>query len=76
MLNAKLPDNDTAVVIAVGFGSFSIIIWFKTSKIRANSFVIWAHQWRKTVSISVKTFFFFFFLENTLIWTEKPSQFQ
>ena len=29
---------------------------------------------RKTVSISVKTFFFY--LEITSIWTEKPSQFQ
>ena len=34
-------------------------IWFKMSKIRANNFSIWAHQWRKTVSISVKIVFFF-----------------
>ena len=42
-------------------------IWFKTSKIRANSLFIWpnspyiwAHHWQKTVSVSVKTFFFSF----------------
>ena len=43
----------------------------KTSKIWANSLFIWAailfiwaHDWQKTVSVSVKTFFFFFFGEH------------
>ena len=52
-------------------------IRFKTSKIRANglfiwanSLDIWAHHCQNTVSVSVQTFFFFFF-ENTSIWAEK-----
>ena len=49
-------------------GAFAPPIWFKTSKIRANSLFIWAHHWQKIVSVSVKTFFFF---ENTSIWAEK-----
>ena len=53
----------------------------KSSKIRANGLIIWAnsldiwtHHCQNTVSVSVKTFFFFF-LENTFIWTEKPFKF-
>ena len=56
-------------------------IRFKTSKIRgngqfiwANSLDIWAHHCQNTVSVSVKTFFFFFFLENTFTWTGKTVQ--
>ena len=56
-------------------------IWFKTSKIRANGLFIWANSLdiraihcQNTVSVSVQTFFFF--LENTFIWTEKPFKFQ
>ena len=55
----------------------------KSSKIRANGLFIWAnnldigaHHCQNTVSVSVQTFFFFFFLESTSIWTEKPFKFQ
>ena len=60
-------------------GGRSPPIWFKTSKILANSLFIWAHQWRNTVSISEKTFFFGEHLnlgrKTVSISTEKPIDF-
>ena len=75
----KISTSLTFTIAVGGRGDDRPPIWFKTSKIRANSLFIWANslfiwahhqlQWRPF-------FFFFFFLENTLIRTEKPFKFQ
>ena len=65
--------------VAPPFGSKrrkSSKIWANGLFIWANSLDIWALHWQNSVPVSVKTFFFFFFLENTSIWTEKPFKFQ